>query len=67
VPPIIIAAHNYLVDEGYAPVDYDPFQRNLVECSSRRESGNKTYVNDMGVFWQRVEKSKMYSILNQKI
>jgi hypothetical protein len=61
------SAHQHLLDEGYTPVEYDPFRRRITRRSHRQSSGNTLYVNSVDIFEKRVEQSPSYLVLDQQI
>lgn len=60
-------AHRDLLDEGYTPVEYDPFRRRITRRSHRQSGGNTLYLNSVDIFEKRVGQSPSYSVLDQQI
>jgi FkbM family methyltransferase len=60
-------AHEDLVSGGYVPVNYDPAQRQLSKRSQRCAQGNTLYVNNFNYFSDRIDESRSYSVLGEKI
>jgi len=58
-----IQVHKLLLDYGYSPIRYLPFERKIVELRNPNSTGNTIYVKDIGTESERVRAAESVRLL----